>query len=223
MALAVGLPLAWYARERGPLAAALRGRPFRVARGAEAVTGWPDRVMVVPQGLGAAVAALGPGDAPGDYVVVDVGYRSIDYLVVRWAGGRAQADPTRAGSLELGMRAAFARAAAALEKETSIPWTAEDLPADGGDVTVRGQAVPVARWLAPATEALARQAHGAVAAALGPAFDRATVLLAGGGALALGTAWPGPARVVPDPQWANAAGFLVLLGDALEIRTAQGV
>ena len=68
---------------------------------------WFDTVLILPQGVAAAGPVLQDTHyAPGPYVIVDIGYRTTDFIVVtKQSEGVLDFDPTAAGSLEWGMHA----------------------------------------------------------------------------------------------------------------------
>ncbi|MGE5590177.1 MAG: hypothetical protein ACM3ZA_06115, partial [Bacillota bacterium] len=177
------------------------------------------QVRVLPQGLGAyaAYAVSTPSDlAAGRPVgVVDVGYRTTDYLLLQPGTRGAVPDEARSGSIDAGIGQAYESVRAALQRETGLMIPAgvvEQALAGNGSLPIRGQEYPLHALFSEA----ARGVAGRITAELRRAWaDRLdflrAILLAGGGGAALAPYLALPAgRVVPDAVFANAQGFLVL-------------
>ncbi|WP_020374433.1 ParM/StbA family protein, partial [Sulfobacillus thermosulfidooxidans] len=104
--LATGLPLAWFGAQHRDLKTALRGYGGMVVLPDGTRTRlWFESVLVLPQGVSAAGPVLdAPTYEPGPYLLVDMGYRTTDFiLVTKQPDGALTFDPLAAGSLELGM------------------------------------------------------------------------------------------------------------------------
>lgn len=225
--LVVGVPLAHYvqAEERRALRQRLSGLHATVAVGGAApVDVAIQSVRVYPQGVGAYIAALaapGGADLVGKAAgVVDVGYRTTDYLLMVPApGGVAVPDEARCGSLDRGIGQAIeaVRRYVAERSGVSVPPDEGLVQAaldSGGWISVRGREINVRQAFDEACRSLSE----AIALELRRAWgDRAeyvaAVLVAGGGGRALFGALSGllpGARLVNDALFANAAGFLRL-------------
>ncbi|PSR26593.1 MAG: hypothetical protein C7B46_19885 [Sulfobacillus benefaciens] len=208
--LATGLPLSWFGSQRRAFREALTGYGGLVQLpGQPAQRLWFESVRVLPQGVAAAVIALAnPTYRPGPYVVVDIGYRTTEYLVViKNADGKLAYDATQAGSLETGTHAVGMALAAALEREYHVAFTAAEVESSD-TVFIRGQAVSLASHRATAESAIAAQLHDQLTEVLDSRLDKtAGIVLVGGGSPLLADAFPG-ATVVPDGQWANAQAYL---------------
>jgi len=212
--LATGLPLSWFGPQRRALREALTGFGGTVVLpGRPAQRVWFDAVMVLPQGVAAAAAVLtDSGYRAGSYVVADIGYRTTDYVVVeKTAGGQIAADPTQAGSLEIGTHAVAAAVAAGLEQDFGLPFTAAEVEQDA-PLFIHGDAVPLNDRRQAAQEEVARQVRAALQEALDARLAKvAGVVLVGGGAAVVQTAFP-KAIVPSDAQWANAMAYWAALG-----------
>ena len=212
--LATGLPLSWFGPQRAAFQQALRGFGGHVTRTDGTTTRlWFESVLVLPQG----VAAAGPlldrfVQEPGPYLVVDVGYRTTDYIiVVKESDGRLTFDPTAAGSLDLGMHAVHAALADQLSQQTS--FTAAQV-ANVDHVVVRGQRIPITAERSREETRIARTIVRTLAERLDAQLDQVLGLIAvGGGSGLLGRAMPGVLEPA-DPQWANVHGYWTALIDA---------
>lgn len=220
--LAAGLPLAVWLRgkdERRALRERLEGLAGWVS-----VDGEPARRLevararVYPQALGAAVAALRGLEIGGDgtVCVVDVGYRTTDYLLLSIHGGLPTPDEERSGSIDLGIGRVYdaVRDAVAARTGGFPPPEAviERAVSGSGAVRFRGTEIDVRRPWESACMELAAEIEYHVRRVWSDALDWAdVVVLAGGGAAPLSTHLSLPSMtMVPDPQWANAVGFLAL-------------
>ena len=206
VSLAVGLPLSWYAAQQESLAAALRG--VVDVDGSHLLV---DAVTVFPQGIGALLAA----DLPRQGLVglVDIGYRTVDYLIAQVQDGMPSPLLDRSGTWQGGLHVAYQSMSQSLEKFTAVRFEPHEL-VDREAITANGQRVPLEPYRAVAFQALAADLSRHLAAqwdGIGEKLD--TWLLAGGGALALAPYWSGltAPTLLSDSQWANARGYLNLL------------
>lgn len=209
IALATGLPLAWYGSQRRAFREALTGFGATVQLpGQPSQRLWIESVRVLPQGLVAALNVLLADDyETGSYVVVDVGYRTTDFLAVEKTSREIDVDPAQAGSLELGMHAVTATVAAGLEHDYQVAFTAAELE-DADRVHVRGMPVPLAERRAAALDQVRTQLLERLQEHLGSAWPKlAGIVLVGGGAEAMQPAFP-RATVPERSQWANAEAYL---------------
>ncbi|MDA8194678.1 MAG: ParM/StbA family protein [Thermaerobacter sp.] len=212
--LATGLPLSWFGPQRKAFREALTGFGGTVRLPGHPVPQrlWFESVRVLPQGVAAAVVALAnPTYRPGPYIVVDVGYRTTEYLVVeKRPDGKLAYDATQAGSLETGTHAVGMALAAALEREYHVAFTAAEVESSES-VFIRGQAVSLAPYRANAESHTAAQLHDQLTEVLDARLDKtAGIVLVGGGSTLLADTFP-RATVVPDAQWANAQAYLSAL------------
>ncbi len=203
--LGVGLPLSWYASQKDALASALKGTTH-----VNETYLMIEEVSVFPQGIGALLAADLP--ASGLLGLIDIGYRTVDYLIAEIQHGAPVPILDRAGTWSGGIHVAYQAMAAAVEKQTGVHFEAHEL-ADKGTVTARGQQIDLTAYRAAAFKTLAGDLTRHLASSwdgIGDKLD--VVLLAGGGALALQPylEFPGQ-QILPNSQWANAQGYLNLL------------
>lgn len=212
IALAVGVPLTWYAREKEPLGRALTGQVVVDDRHLVIQS-----VTVLPQGAAAVFAALAPDAKPGLYGVVDVGYRTTDYLVVQIDPrhpGRLSIVPGLAGTTEIGVYNALQAAAAHIERQYRVTYAPHEL-ARTQTITVRGDEVSIAGELGETYQRVAQTIGAKMQTVWSTVSDRlAGLYLVGGGADALTGLRVGdmPGQPIPDPQWANARGYLAAMG-----------
>lgn len=226
--LALGLPLSVYLQrdERR----ALRDR----VAGLSAWVSWGGRnarhveissVKILPQAVGAYYQALaqdGPRLAGQMAAVLDIGYHTTDYMLMTPGDdGTSVPDEGRSGSLDAGMSQAIDAVRTYVSAQTGVAFSppegmVETTLGNGGRITVRGRDLD----LRPAYEDALRDLAGRVEAELQRAWgDRIDYLVAllvagGGGAAAAPHLRLSGLRVMADPAFANAAGFLAMLGRA---------
>ncbi|PSR21937.1 MAG: hypothetical protein C7B43_21015 [Sulfobacillus benefaciens] len=213
--LATGLPLSWFGAQRKAFRDALRGRVSVIQLpGQSPQRFWFSSVTILPQGLAAALARIvRPDQGAGDYLVADIGYRTTDYVVVHKTASRSvQADPTQAGSLEIGTHSVAATLASALEHDLHIPFTPTEVES-ASQVFANGEPVTLGDRRRAAAATVSRQLQDRLTEALDTTLPKlAGVVLCGGGAALFGAAFP-QAAIPPDPQWANATAYLGALKD----------
>ncbi|RDV81789.1 ParM/StbA family protein [Ammonifex thiophilus] len=218
--LAVGLPLAYYRSQRDALRERLlRLRAWVSVDGGEERCVSFSRVLVLPQGAGAVAAfpdLLPPSGLVG---VVDVGEYTTDYLVLE-ARGRGEFVPLlrACGSAEVGAHLVREAVAAAYLEKTgaTLPRNLVAAAVREGRAPFRGKEVDLSAEVELALRDAARAVAQAVLSAWKELADAlSATVLAGGGSLLLGRSlfpsFPG-ARLLPDPVFANALGFLRALG-----------
>lgn len=211
--LATGLPLAWYGSQRRGFREASTGFGAVVQLPEQPVQRlWIESAKVLPQGVAAAGPVLSSADyEPGQYLVVDVGYRTTDYLVVEktLAGDLAFAADS-AGSLEIAMHAASQTVAQALSTQYQVPFTAAEVESAPA-LAIRGQKIDVTQRLHQARETVGRQLIRRLAADLDATLEKLLgIVVVGGGAGLLVRLLPG-ASTPQDPQWANVVGYQMAL------------
>lgn len=225
VAVAVGLPISVYRRKdyRDSLRRSLEGtRAWVSTDGQEARMIEVHSALVYPQGMGALVhlSKTDEGTAlQGKTLgIVDVGYKTTDYLLVSPGGdGAPVVDSPRSGSLTLGMSRAVDSARQHLVSMVgSVNTPPEDVVARAlsgdGTVSFRGRRIPIRQAYDDACKTLAEDIMSALERTWGDQFDflDATLLAGGGGAdVALHMAAKG-LRLMKEPVFANALGFLVL-------------
>ena len=205
--LGVGLPLSWYASQKDALAKILTG-PADVDDSHLMI----ESATVFPQGIGALVSV---GDLPWSGLVglVDIGYRTVDYLVAEVRDGLPQPLTQYAGTYSGGMHVAFQAMSQAVEQQTHVRFEPHEFT-DRETVTAHGETVDLEPFRRSAFEALAGDLSRHLDTSWDGIADKLDRLyLAGGGAVALYPYFTGLAAptLLPDSQWANAQGFLSLL------------
>jgi actin-like ATPase involved in cell morphogenesis len=213
--LGSGTPLRMFARERQAARRALEGRTLVLGDGTRTVTVRIARLVLRPQGVGAALWLAAQGllpDGPGYIVILDVGTRTTDVLTLEGA----DLSPVMAlcFSLEAGVStAAEALAAAAATDTGHLPPADVAMAALRQAVPWRGQLVggpgarPYLDSLAATIRAETRRRFG------GDAGRVAAVAVVGGGAVLLGErlagVLPGDAVAVAaeGALFANSEGF----------------
>lgn len=219
--LATGLPLAWFGDQQLSFKTSLRGFGGTVTRpdGTQARI-WFESVLVLPQGVAAAGPLLDDTQyEPGPYLIVDVGYRTTDFIIVaKEADGRLAFDPVAAGSLELGMHHVDAALAEQLSTDHRTVFTAAQV-ADVETVVVRGQRLSVSADRARHETRVARAIVKGLLERLDTQMDQVLGMVAvGGGSGAIARTIPGVITPI-NPQWANVRGYLAALEDVAQRRS----
>lgn len=220
--LAAGLPLAYYASQKDALRRRLEGLSAWVS-----VNSGPERhiafsrVVLVPQGVGAAFAVGGNLPESGYVGLLDLGCHTTDHLLFESRGGSLVPLAGVHGSFEVGTCLVQRALADAYQARTGAPLPlrlcGETLlaVANGRKVMHWGRPVDLTGTLESARERVALQIARTAVAEWGNRTNRlATVILAGGGALIFGDVLRrelGAVEIVPEPAYANAAGFLRLM------------
>lgn len=177
-------------------------------------------VTVWPQAAGAVVHAMGDDSSLVEKPLglIDIGFRTTDFIVMRKTGGALAPDESLAGSVDLGIGMAYESVRARIEREYGVlvPQSeVERAEAEyGGRMWVRGIEVDAGGILREEVASISSRIAGEIRRAWGSTLDLlGTVLLAGGGAAAayrsLTTLTPA-IRLVRDPLWANVEGYLTL-------------
>ncbi len=214
--LVVGLPVAYYRAQKDAVRRHLEalhadvsvdGLPFgRVSFG---------KVVVYPQGAGALLTVSNLPES-GLVCLVDVGHKTTDYVTVDIKGSRGTPVSSLCGSVEFGVHRVLEAVAAEFEARTGAPldMSVAATLAAVSKTTFRGRELDLTETVAAARKDTARAIADRVLGALGPKGDFvAKFYLAGGGVLALPELkemFPA-VEVLPDPQLANAEGFLKLI------------
>ena len=209
VALATGLPLSWFGSQRRRFREALRGYGASVQLPGQAAQRlWIESVMVLPQGVAAAGPVLSSVDyAPGAYLIVDIGYRTTDYILVTKAPhDTLDYAPDAAGSLPVGMSAVTKTVVDAINRQYPVEYTPAEIESQT-TVTVRGQHIDVTQRRRETQTSVGKQIAQQLALALGPNLDKLLGIVAvDGGSSLLTQVLPG--LIVPhDPQWANVQGY----------------
>jgi len=213
VALATGLPLSWYGSQRRAFRDALTGYGGTIQLPNQpAQRLWFESAIILPQGLAAAGPILIQADRePGDYLIIDVGYRTTDYLVVaKTSDGRLDYAPDAAGSLPVGMSAVGKSVADAINQQYQVEFSPAEIESQT-TVAIRGQRIDLTQRRHEASQAVGKQLLQSLALELGSAMDKLIGLVAvGGGSDILVRLLP-TALVPSQPQWANVQGYWSLL------------
>ncbi len=215
VALGSGLPLGSYDLEAPAAREALRGRTLAIGAGKELRQVTIRRVVLRPQGVGAALHLVASGwlrARSGLVLILDVGSRTTDVLVLHARTLEPIAELS--GSLALGV----GDAAAALAQEIAtqagfVPPAALAREALAREAVHRGKTYGGAKAAAPHLDVLAGRITDGLRAMLREALDAVAALaLVGGGAVLLADRLadlPGERVRCPaaDMPFANALGY----------------
>ncbi|MEW5899819.1 MAG: ParM/StbA family protein, partial [Bacillota bacterium] len=186
--LVTGLPVAYYRTQKDELARHLMGLHADVSMDGSPFTRISyGKVVVYPQGAGALLTA--PELPPSGLVcLVDVGYKTTDFVTAEIRDSQARPVSSLCGSIETGVYYAEAIAGNSYQAKTGAPANPARLPEilQVGRFAFRGAEVDFRREAAAAREAVARTIADQVLTSLGNRADEiARFYLAGGGAEAL--------------------------------------
>ena len=209
--IGLGLPLAWFKGGKDSLRAAFVGRTVTVAHGAR-VNSWKvTAVRVLPQGASAALSVFAGGGLShtGLYVVVDIGYRTTEYVVVEVQGARLVGRPEWSGMMNVGWSLVDDTAARRVSDDTGTTIWAASLT--GARVMVNGRALDLAPYRAAGVAQLANRIAQTVESSLVGIWDELQGAIIVGGAaptVAPQLNWGAlPIRVPDQPAMANVQGF----------------
>ena len=184
--LGSGMPLGRFAQERESAKAALEGRVLHLGDGAHEATVRIARLVLRPQGVGAALWLLARGLLSGDGLgaVIDVGTRTTDVVTLDLGDGR----PVMSLCWSSAVGLATAGEALAADAAREVGWSPPPdlcMSALGGR-TVRWHSQPLPAP-APYLDALAAGVQADVRRHMGDAAGRVSaVALVGGGCALLG-------------------------------------
>ncbi len=225
--LLLGLPLALWtqAGQRNALRQRLEGRAAAVGVDREGEAEVTLRsVRVLPQAAGAFQYALqrDPALALKPVGLIDVGYRTTDYLVMRRVAAGLALDEAACGSADLGAGLVYERVRQGLTEQAGVlvpEGAVEDALANyRGRLYLQGREVDAGAPVAAGLRALAAEVAEEVRRAWGDRLALlGAVLVGGGGGQALApflTDLHPLTRLMPEPVWANALGFLAMAGAA---------
>ncbi len=215
--LGSGTPLGAFARERAAARTALDGRALHLSDGRRERTVRIARVVLRPQGVGAALFLAAQGrmpPGPGYGVVVDVGSRTTDVLCLELRDLTPVA--ALSFSLESGVSTVAGALAAAIQRTTGhLPPPDLAQAALVGPAAWHGRTFGGPAEAAPHLDALAEAIAAELRRRLGGDLGRvAATALVGGGALLLGDrlADLAPGRPIPvrseEAVFANALGYM---------------
>ncbi|MTI80029.1 MAG: ParM/StbA family protein [Firmicutes bacterium] len=212
--LVVGLPVAYYRSQRKELTEHLMSQHAEVGLN----DGSPSRisfgeVIVYPQGAGALHTAP---DLPtnGLVLLVDVGYKTTDFIVAEIINGKVKPVSKLCDSIETGVHDVHEAVSAEYQNRTGSPVSGVNVSMiidNGGKTSYYGKELDMSKELKAIKEDVATSIIDQVKNKIG---DRAAFIqkayLAGGGAEALPTLtkiFP-TTKVLANSQWANALGYL---------------
>lgn len=213
VALATGLPLSWYGSQRRAFRDALTGYGGTIQLSNQpAQRLWFESAIILPQGLAAAGPILIQAERePGDYLVIDIGYRTTDYLIVsKSPNGRLDYAPDAAGSLPVGMSAVGKSVADAINQQYQVEFSPAEIESQT-TVAIRGQRIDLTQRRHEANQAVGKQLLQSLALELGSAMDKLIGMVAVGGGSDIITRLLPTALVPSQPQWANVQGYWSLL------------
>ncbi len=212
--LAVGLPVAYYKHQKDDLRRHLENLSAEVC-----VQGGPwsrvsfGRVTVYPQGAG-ALLTVPELPTSGLVLLVDVGYKTTDFVTAEVASGMVRPVSALSGSVETGVYNVEVALAEAYGETTGVPVSMlrlREVENDGGRMCYYGRQIDLSGALEKAKKEVTVSIIDQVRARLG---DRAAFIrrayLAGGGAYSLpqlASIFP-VTSILPEAQWANALGYL---------------
>jgi plasmid segregation protein ParM len=212
-----GLPVAYYRTQKEALKKHLEGLHADVSVNGNKMQRISfGRAVIYPQGAGALVTAPNLPRA-GIVLLVDIGQKTTDYVTAEVAGGVAKPVSSLCGSVETGVQAIYEILAQEFQARTGMPLAAVRIPEiinQNSRITYYGKEIDFSGVINQACSDIARTISDQVKAALGDRFAFIkNVYLAGGGAGMLNsiTSLFPEAQILPEPQWANAAGFLKVL------------
>ncbi len=223
--IAVGLPLStWLQKDqRKALRSGLSDLRASVALdGKRAREIHLHEARVFPQGAGAFALAVAqdPSLAQKPTGLIDIGYRTTDYLAMRRVQGTVAPDEAACGSIDLGAGRIFANVRRALSDQTGVmvpEGAIEDALANyGGRLFLRGKEHDVTALVEAEAKLLAQGIEEQLRRLWTDRLDlMGAVLIAGGGGEMvhrhLRHIHPST-RLMRDPIYANAAGYLAMAG-----------
>lgn len=221
--LVAGLPVAYYRAQREELKKHLEGIEAEVSvDGGEEEKISFGKVIIYPQGAGALLTATDPPDS-GLVLLIDPGQKTTDYVTAKVVDETVRPVSSLCGSIELGVHDVHEAVAAAFQVRTGAPLAAvrmAEVVANDGRLCYYGKNIDLQSELEKARADVALAIADQVQLALGDHFAfMHKIYLAGGGAMAfpmLSELFP-TAQILPDPQWANAVGFLKVVSGKKEI------
>ena len=223
VALGSGLPLGRFDAEAPAAREALRGRTLVIGQGKDVRRVTIRKVVLRPQGVGAALHLVATGALharSGLVLVVDVGSRTCDVLALH--ARTLEPIPELSGSLALGVGDAAAALAQQIAAQAGfVPPAALAREALAHEVVYRGETYGGSRMAAPHLDMLAGRVSDGLRSLLRESLDAVSALaLVGGGAVLLGSRLadlPGERVRCPaaDAPYANALGYRVSAERAL--------
>ncbi|AEG58969.1 ParM/StbA family protein [Desulforamulus ruminis] len=215
--LGVGLPVAYYRTQREELIQHLMGVHGDISVNDSILRRISfGKVIVYPQGAAALITAPGLPQN-GLVLLVDVGYKTTDYIVAEVVGGKVRPVSNLCGSVETGIYAVHETIALEYQNQTGMPLSVVNVPqvlSEEGKIIHYGREIDFNLTLEKIKTEIAMNIVDQVTARLGErmAFVR-KAYLAGGGAKCLpvlSSMFP-VTTILPNAQWANAEGILAVV------------
>lgn len=215
--LVAGLPIAYYKAQKEELKDHLEQLQADVSTGG----GDPKRisfskVIVYPQGAGALLRAPLLSSS-GTVLLVDVGQKTTDYVTAEIVNDMVRPIASLCGSIETAVNSVYDAFAAEFQALTGSPISQVrviEIVRGNGFVHFNGKEYDFRAIINDVKISVARSIFDQVQAAIGERFSfLSRTYLAGGGALALpmlSNYFSGSINI-PEPQWANAQGFLSIV------------
>ncbi|KUK32067.1 MAG: hypothetical protein XD63_0658 [Thermoanaerobacterales bacterium 50_218] len=225
--IAVGLPISYFAKQKDSLQAHIRNLSAYISvDGSEFQLIEFNEVLVYPQAAGALFKALELPES-GLAALIDIGYKTTDYLVVE-TSPKVRPVSKLSGTIEIGAFNLYSTVAKEYERQTggTLDWGYLPYVVKEGKVPYRGTVIDLRDTIRSIKAETARVIASRVLAAWkGTADIIQVVYLAGGGALEFGdlVSMLPAAKVLPDPQWANAEGFLSALQAKLQKNSLKAI
>lgn len=223
--LAVGLPIVYFARQKDELKLHLQNLSATVSvDNSEPCMIEFNEILVYPQAAG-ALYKVPELPQSGLVALIDVGYKTTDYLVVE-VDPKIRPVSKLSGTVEIGIFTLYSAVAKEYERQTggTLDWNYVLRAVKDEEITFRGKVIDLRETIRSVKEETARIIAGRVLAAWNKTADIIKVIyLAGGGVLELKelvTLLPA-AKIIPEPQWANAEGFLSALQVKMQKNTLK--
>lgn len=214
--LVAGLPIAYYKGQKDELKRHFEQLEAQVSTGnGEAKRVKFGKVIIYPQGAGALLKAPLLSSS-GTVLLVDVGQKTTDYVTAEIINDVVRPIASLCGSIETAASSvydAFAVEFQALTGSPISPVRVIEIVRGNGIVIFNGKEYDFRSIIKNIKSGVARSIFDQVQATLGERFNFLNkIYLAGGGTLALPLAdfFPGSISI-PEPQWANAQGFLSIV------------
>lgn len=213
--LAVGLPIRYYRKQKDVLSQHLKKLAASVSvNGSEPVWLSFNKVLVYPQGAG-ALLTVNKKELPqsGYIALIDVGFKTTDYLIAEIQCGSIQPVSGLSGSIEIGthhvsesVSAEFSAITGGVIDPIRVPSVFHE-----GKTYYRGREINLTSFISKVRHETARTIADRLLAVWGDRADYVRkVYLAGGGVQELEdleTLLPA-AEILPEYQFANAIGYL---------------
>ncbi len=215
--LVAGLPVAYYRTQKKELQEHLQGLHAEVSINGQKLSRISfGNVIIYPQGAGSLLTAP---ELPrnGMVLLIDVGQKTTDYVTAELANGKLKPISSLCGSIEVGVHNIYDDISQEFQSRTGMPLAIVRVPGiieDNGMCTFYGKEMNFRQVIEKAQTETARIIADQVQASLGDrlAFIKKIYLTGGGVEMlpSLSMNFAG-AEILPNPQWANADGFLSIV------------